>query len=75
MPIPSRYTSLRKGKLQEDIELGLLNKNPEEVDFNKIVNGVVRNFIFETLSAKTTMLEVFVRDDGKQLESVLGGPG
>lgn len=56
---------------QRDIEFGTGHKNIEEVDFTMIVNGVVKNFIFETLSAKTTMLRVDVCDDGKQLESVL----
>jgi signal transduction histidine kinase len=58
-------------ELQRDIEFGAGHKNLEEVDFNKIVNGVVKNFIFETLSAKTTMLRVAVCADGKQLESIL----
>lgn len=42
-----------------------------EEDANAIVNGHVENFIFDTLSEKTTWLSVGICADGKQLESTL----
>lgn len=45
--------------------------DPQHVDAISVVNGKVENFIFETLSDKTTLLTVSVCDNGEQLESVL----
>ena len=38
---------------------------------HKVVNGKVENFIFETLSSKTTSLEVTIIENGKSMESKL----
>jgi len=40
-----------------------------------VVNGPIRNFIFDTLKGKTTHLEVFVSPDGKFIESTLTDRG
>lgn len=36
-----------------------------------IVNGKVENFIFETLNSKTTRLDVFITNNGEEIESKL----
>lgn len=43
----------------------------EIADQNRVVNGEVRNFIFETLSERTTFLEVTIDDGQQTLESRL----
>ncbi|RSU48166.1 ATP-binding protein [Sphingobium yanoikuyae] len=40
-----------------------------------VVNGPVANFIFDTLKDKTTHLEVWLSEDGKELHSVLTDRG
>lgn len=40
-----------------------------------VVNGPITNFIFDTLKDKTTHLEVWLSEDGKQLHSVLTDRG
>jgi signal transduction histidine kinase len=48
---------------------------PEDAQFLKVVNGPVRNFIFQTLKGKTTHLEVALSDDGAHITSTLTDRG
>ena len=58
-------------ELEEDAYTKLKLQEKGEAYFHKIVNGKVENFIFKTLSAKTTKLEVSIIDSGKTIESRL----
>ena len=58
-----------------DSEVLAKDLSPNEAQQLKIVNGPVRNFIFETLKGKTTHLEVNISDDGKYLYSTLTDRG
>jgi anti-sigma regulatory factor (Ser/Thr protein kinase) len=40
-------------------------------DYYRIVNGSVRNLIFETLQLKTTSIEVKISEDGEKIETCL----
>lgn len=58
-------------QLAEDADTILKHQHKDEAYFHKIVNGKVQNFIFKTLSAKTTLIEVSIIDSGKTIESRL----
>ncbi|MCB2218088.1 MAG: ATP-binding protein [Desulfobulbaceae bacterium] len=58
-------------ELAQDLEIIKKSKNPEELNTHEIVNGKIDNFIFETLSAKTTLLTVTLTDNGETIESSL----
>lgn len=46
--------------------------NIKDVDSHiPIVNGAIKNFIFDTLQSKSTHLEVFFTDNGKNIVSIL----
>lgn len=48
---------------------------PDNANSIYVVNGPIRNFIFDTLKGKTTHLEVSVSEDGRYLYSVLTDRG
>jgi signal transduction histidine kinase len=48
-----------------------IEKNRNEPDFKKIVNGPVKNFVFEKLSIKTTQIHAHISEDGKTLKTTL----
>jgi signal transduction histidine kinase len=61
---------------EEDADAGAAGKaGSEEARALAVVNGPVRNFIFETLKGKTTHLAVAVSDDGRHLVSTLTDRG
>ncbi len=61
---------------EEDADAGAAEKaGSEEARALAVVNGPVRNFIFETLKGKTTHLAVAVSDDGRHLISTLTDRG
>jgi signal transduction histidine kinase len=47
------------------------HKNSDDTYNHNVVNGKVENFIFETLSSKTTRLDVAIVEDGETIESKL----
>ncbi|WP_207919251.1 ATP-binding protein [Methylobacterium segetis] len=49
--------------------------SPDDARLLKVVNGPIRNFIFETLKGKTAHLEVKISDDGEHLLSTLDDRG
>ncbi len=57
-------------EIARDLEI-LTNSDENEELANKIVNGKVENFIFETLGEKTTLLSVELKDGGEVLSSTL----
>jgi len=61
---------------EEEADIGAAGKaGSEEARALAVVNGPVRNFIFETLKGKTTHLAVAVSDDGRHLVSTLTDRG
>jgi len=64
------------------IEIIALNEEPEDKkygdtikDYYEIVNGPIRNLIFETLETKTTSIKVNISDDGEEITTVLSDKG
>jgi signal transduction histidine kinase len=56
-------------ELSED--KNILSENHDDAVFSRIVNGSVKNFIFDTLKDKTTRLEVEISKGGKYVVSTL----
>lgn len=52
-----------------------LEKDKEETEYYNIVNGEVKNFIFETLELKTTKIDTRVSADGKYIITELKDGG
>jgi signal transduction histidine kinase len=55
---------------EDDVILESL-QDDEDANFNNIVNGPIRNFIFETLKDKTTHLDVEITSGGEYIISTL----
>jgi signal transduction histidine kinase len=66
-------------EVSEDVAIAARNDETEEGDetdsYQDMVNGKIGNFIFETLNAKTTNLDVRISDDGTRIISVLKDRG
>jgi len=60
---------------EKDVFTKLKLQSRKEAYSHKIVNGKVENFIFKTLSAKTTKIEVSIGNGGETLESKLTDRG
>ncbi len=75
--IESDHVAREKAEAQRLIELESSGSvlGEDENSINEVVNGKVSNFIFETLSSKTTNLEVRVAKNGEVLSSRLTDRG
>lgn len=60
----------------DEIECDKATQNKEGINPDRdIVNGIVRNDIFEKLNIKTTCIEVDISEDGKQIQTILTDRG
>ncbi len=68
-------------KAQDAVEVNKANKEPLFVDGEEcfphhlIVNGEIRNFVFDILEEKTTFIDVSISSDGKKIETFLKDRG
>lgn len=47
----------------------------KNTDYYKIVNGPIRNFIFESLGLRTASIEVSISEDGEEISTILNDKG
>ncbi len=58
-------------EIEEDKKLRASSGYVEDDELNKIINGEIKNFIFSTLSEKTTHINVSINPDGNSIETTL----
>jgi signal transduction histidine kinase len=63
------------GEEIDDDEVRAKVTSPDDAQLLDVVNGPIRNFIFDTLREKTAHLEVSISGDGKFLHSTLSDRG
>ena len=63
------------GQLREDKKQSSTNETSDETSPNTIVNGDVGNFIFSSLTEKTTFINVTISNNGNTIETTLTDRG
>lgn len=78
--LPESEEEKLKDKKREAFSIYMEVKDEEAADkkitdYYKIVNGPVRNFIFDSLGLRTASIEVSISEDGEEISTILNDKG
>jgi signal transduction histidine kinase len=62
-------------KLADDEYIEFCKDTEVDIEERKVINGPVKNFIFETLNLKTTSIQVEISKDGEKIKTILTDRG